>query len=106
MPLTPSPPATRPAPPPQVKFQGTFLGEHANFSTFPMALLTLFRMTTGENWDGLMQVRAPCPCRLAQLAGADTRPWRACQQQRQQPSRPPAPPPSQPPARCAPRRTA
>jgi len=30
------------------------LGDHANFYNFPIALLTLFRGTTGENWNGIM----------------------------------------------------
>lgn len=34
---------------------GTYLGRHANFSNMPMSLLTLFRMITGECWDGIMQ---------------------------------------------------
>jgi hypothetical protein len=37
---------------------GEYLGRRANFSTFPAALLTLFRMLTGENWNGIMQVGA------------------------------------------------
>eukprot|EP00939_MAST-03C_sp_MAST-3C-sp1_P000527 g527.t1 len=28
--------------------------EHANFQTFPTAVLTLLRATTGENWNGMM----------------------------------------------------
>lgn len=30
------------------------LNDHANFQSFPVALLTLFRGTTGENWNGIM----------------------------------------------------
>jgi hypothetical protein len=43
----------------QVKYtEGSpYLSAHANFSTFPLALLTLFRMITGENWNGILQVR-------------------------------------------------
>jgi hypothetical protein len=33
---------------------GEMLGAHANFCTFPTALLTLFRCATGEEWNGLM----------------------------------------------------
>ena len=33
---------------------GDFLDEHANFCSFPTALLTLFRVATGEGWNGLM----------------------------------------------------
>jgi hypothetical protein len=42
----------------QVKYSedSPYLSAHANFSNFPLALLTLFRMTTGENWNGIMQV--------------------------------------------------
>jgi hypothetical protein len=45
----------------QVRY-GKYLTRHANFSTFPVALLTLFRMTTGENWDGIMLVGGISPC--------------------------------------------
>jgi len=34
---------------------GQYLTRYANFSNVGIALLTLFRMITGENWDGLMQ---------------------------------------------------
>merc|ERR1719502_372185 len=30
------------------------LNAHANFQSFEMALLTLFRFSTGENWNGVM----------------------------------------------------
>jgi len=30
------------------------LNDHANFQNFPVAILTLFRGTTGENWNGIM----------------------------------------------------
>jgi Ion transport protein. len=33
------------------------LGEHAHFSNFGMAFLTLFRVATGDNWNGIMKVR-------------------------------------------------
>lgn len=33
---------------------GEFLNRHANFETFPQALLLLFRMATGEAWNGIM----------------------------------------------------
>lgn len=36
-----------------VKLQG-FLNVHANFQTFGIALLTLFRMSTGESWNFIM----------------------------------------------------
>lgn len=32
------------------------LGEHAHFSNFGMAFLTLFRVATGDNWNGIMKV--------------------------------------------------
>jgi hypothetical protein len=32
------------------------LGEHANFVNFGMAFLTLFRVATGDNWNGIMKV--------------------------------------------------
>ena len=43
-----------------------FLSDHANFDTFGTALLTLFRATTGESYNGLMHdcMRLPnefCP---------------------------------------------
>ncbi|EGI61013.1 Voltage-dependent T-type calcium channel subunit alpha-1G [Acromyrmex echinatior] len=31
------------------------LGEHAHFSNFGMAFLTLFRVATGDNWNGIMK---------------------------------------------------
>ena len=39
--------------------QGTALNEHANFTNFPLALLTLFRLATNDNWNDLMDVSAP-----------------------------------------------
>jgi len=40
------------------------LGKHANFESFGMAMLTLFRITTGDNWAGIMKdtLRAPPLC--------------------------------------------
>lgn len=38
----------------QVPLTGDFITENANFSSFPLAFLTLIRMVTGENWNGLM----------------------------------------------------
>jgi len=34
--------------------RGDFLGQYANFETFPIAMLTLFRISTGEDWNGIM----------------------------------------------------
>jgi hypothetical protein len=34
--------------------EGPFLDRHANFRDFPSALLVLFRMSTGESWNGIM----------------------------------------------------
>eukprot|EP01065_Artemidia_motanka_P041527 TRINITY_DN5402_c0_g1_i1.p1 TRINITY_DN5402_c0_g1~~TRINITY_DN5402_c0_g1_i1.p1 ORF type:complete len:1627 (+),score=405.07 TRINITY_DN5402_c0_g1_i1:1530-6410(+) len=34
--------------------RGEFLTEHANFDNFLLAVLTLFRMCTGEGWQGIM----------------------------------------------------
>lgn len=31
------------------------LGEHAHFQNFGMAFLTLFRVATGDNWNGIMK---------------------------------------------------
>lgn len=33
---------------------GEDLDRHANFGTFPVAMLALFRFTTGEGWEGVM----------------------------------------------------
>jgi len=30
------------------------LNEHANFQSFHVSMLTLFRMSTGESWNGIM----------------------------------------------------
>lgn len=38
----------------QVPTTGAYLNENANFSSFPLAFLTLIRISTGENWNGLM----------------------------------------------------
>lgn len=35
------------------------LGRHATFRNFGMAFLTLFRVSTGDNWNGIMKVRGP-----------------------------------------------
>ena len=32
------------------------LGEHAHFKNFGMGFLTLFRVATGDNWNGIMKV--------------------------------------------------
>ena len=32
------------------------LGIHAHFHNFGMAFLTLFRVATGDNWNGIMKV--------------------------------------------------
>ena len=34
---------------------GQYLSRHANFGNVGLALLTLFRMITGESWNGIMQ---------------------------------------------------
>ena len=31
-----------------------FLNRHANYEDFPNAMLVLFRMSTGESWNGIM----------------------------------------------------
>lgn len=33
------------------------LSRHATFENFGMAFLTLFRVSTGDNWNGIMKVR-------------------------------------------------
>lgn len=35
---------------------GSGLSEHANFTAFPIALLTMFRLATGDNWSDVMLV--------------------------------------------------
>lgn len=37
---------------------------HANFENFPVAILTLFRLSTGDNWNGMMKdaLREPPMC--------------------------------------------
>lgn len=39
---------------------------HANFETFPIAMLTLFRLSTGDNWSGMMKdtMREPPMCSI------------------------------------------
>lgn len=34
------------------------LSRHATFTNFGMAFLTLFRVSTGDNWNGIMKVIA------------------------------------------------
>lgn len=34
------------------------LSRHATFTNFGMAFLTLFRVSTGDNWNGIMKVSA------------------------------------------------
>ena len=34
--------------------RGEFLNEHANFESFGSSLLLVFRMATGESWNGVM----------------------------------------------------
>lgn len=38
------------------------LGEHAHFKNFGMAFLTLFRVATGDNWNGIMKVHCLSSC--------------------------------------------
>lgn len=35
--------------------RGPHLNEHANFENFPMAMLTLFRVATNDEWKGIME---------------------------------------------------
>ena len=42
--------------------QGEGLSEHANFSNFPIALLTLIRLATNDNWNDLLAVRCSLSC--------------------------------------------
>ncbi|XP_073996715.1 ca[2+]-channel protein alpha[[1]] subunit T isoform X3 [Rhodnius prolixus] len=41
------------------------LGEHAHFSNFGMAFLTLFRVATGDNWNGIMKDTLRDDCDVA-----------------------------------------
>jgi len=44
------------------------LGKHAHFRNFGMAFLTLFRVATGDNWNGIMKVSSSLTSfRLASL---------------------------------------
>lgn len=36
------------------------LSRHATFENFGMAFLTLFRVSTGDNWNGIMKVLYKC----------------------------------------------
>lgn len=42
------------------------MSRHATFENFGMAFLTLFQVSTGDNWNGIMKVTGPqwrgCPC--------------------------------------------
>jgi len=35
------------------------LGRYATFKNFGMAFLLLFRVSTGDNWNGIMKVKPP-----------------------------------------------
>lgn len=35
------------------------LGPHAHFRDFGSAMLTLFRIATGDNWNGILEVSEP-----------------------------------------------
>lgn len=39
------------------------LGRYATFRNFGMAFLLLFRVSTGDNWNGIMKVKATLPLR-------------------------------------------
>lgn len=41
--------------------RSTALNEHSNFSSFPLALLTLFRVATGDNWSDIYQACSITP---------------------------------------------
>lgn len=53
--------------------RGEFVDDRTNFETFGVALLTVFRMTTGESWNGIMmdcRVREPdCDPDIEHLGG-------------------------------------
>lgn len=38
----------------QAKFEGEFINKNANFQTFYIGFMTLWRASTGESWNGLM----------------------------------------------------
>lgn len=60
------------------------LSRHATFSNFGMAFLTLFRVSTGDNWNGIMKVPAHA---VGGAVGVHERPRR----QRWEPARRPPP---------------
>jgi len=53
-----------------VQYQGE-LNEHANFRSFGLSMLTLFRFSTGENWNGFMYDVASAGRREGKAAGDD-----------------------------------
>ena len=50
---------------------GAYIGADANFSNMGRALLTLFRMMTGESWDGAPARRAHTQRRGFRLSGKE-----------------------------------
>lgn len=52
--------------------RGDALNEHANFESFPMAMLTLFRVATNDEWVGLMRDCSdfPAGCQAAGDCGS------------------------------------
>ena len=52
----------------KVRVTGNFLNRYANFETFGYSMLTLFRMATGEAWNGIMH-----DCMITKLSASITR---------------------------------
>lgn len=48
------------------------MSRHATFENFGMAFLTLFQVSTGDNWNGIMKVR------MGQLRGNQVVPSPGC----------------------------
>lgn len=51
------------------------LSRHATFTNFGMAFLTLFRVSTGDNWNGIMKVMVGplLPPRFLAVTGREDR---------------------------------
>ena len=54
---------------------GEWINEHANFETFGIASLTLFRVATTEGWAGLMEECSRGNCEVETGSGGCGGPW-------------------------------
>lgn len=56
----------------KIPLDGEFLNLHANFTTFGFTMFTLFRMCTGESWNGIMHDCLPSRFKHTDCVDSDT----------------------------------